>query len=139
MRAVLDTNVLAAGFVHPDPPPGQLLQAWRESRYELIASQHILVELARTFQQPYFSRHFTPAQQTNNLMLLATHAIITLITFEVTGVATHPEDDMIPAAAVSAAADYLVTGDAKLQSLGGYRGVTILSPRSFLKVLDSAA
>lgn len=135
MLVALDTNVLAAGFVHPDPPPGQLLQAWRERQYELVTSEYILAELARTFQQPYFRHHLTPAQQSNNLALVRTYATIVTITVEVHGAATHPEDDQILATAVSARADYLVTGDIKLQRLGGYQGVTILSPRAFLDIL----
>jgi predicted nucleic acid-binding protein len=54
----------------------------------------------------------------------------------VTGVASHPEDDPILATAVSASADYLVTGDRQLQRLGSYRGVSIVSPREFLDLLD---
>lgn len=135
MLVTLDTNVLAAGFVHPDPSPGQLLQAWRDREYELVTSEHILTELARTFQQPYFRRHLTSDQQSNNLALVRTHATIVAITVEVHGVATHPEDDQILATAASASADYLVTGDVKLQRLGGYQGVTIVSPRAFLDIL----
>jgi hypothetical protein len=44
-------------------------------------------------------------------------------------VATHPEDDLILATALSGAADYLITGDSKLQKLGTFQSVTILSPR----------
>ncbi len=50
--------------------------------------------------------------------------------------ATHPEDDLVLATAVSAAADYLVTGDKQLQRLGGYHGVAIVSPRDFLALLQ---
>lgn len=60
------------------------------------------------------------------------------ITVEVREVATHPEDDLILATAVSAHADYLVTGDRQLQALGIFRGVTIVSPRRFLAVLEAS-
>jgi hypothetical protein len=43
------------------------------------------------------------------------------------------------AAAVSADADYLVTGDRQLQRLGTYEGVRIVSPRDFLALLDADA
>jgi predicted nucleic acid-binding protein len=56
----------------------------------------------------------------------------TSIRHEVHGVATHSEDDLILATAVSAEADYLVMGDRKLQDLVTYEGVTIASPRQFL-------
>lgn len=71
--------------------------------------------------------------------LLRDEATITPITTIVQGVATHQEDDLILATAVSAGADYLVTGDQQLQALGSYRGVTILSTRAFLNVLTQSA
>jgi uncharacterized protein len=58
------------------------------------------------------------------------------LTVSVSGVATHPEDDMILATALSAQADYLVTGDRQLQALGEFRGVRIVSPRQFVMVLE---
>lgn len=58
------------------------------------------------------------------------------ITVEVHGVAAHPEDDLVLATALSGQADYLVTGDLKLQRLGTHQGVQILSPRAFLDVLE---
>jgi predicted nucleic acid-binding protein len=66
---------------------------------------------------------------------LRKRAIVSPITASVHGIATHPEDDMILATAVSGHADYLVTGDSKLERLGKYKSVTILSPRRFLETL----
>ncbi len=45
--AVVDTNVLASGFVShdPDSPPVQVVDAWREHLYSLVVSEHILDEL----------------------------------------------------------------------------------------------
>ena len=40
------------------------------------------------------------------------------------------------ATAVSAAADYLVTGDKQLQRLGGYQGVAIVTPRDVFTRLE---
>lgn len=55
----------------------------------------------------------------------------------VSGIATHPEDDLILATAVSGAVDYLVTGDKGLLAVGRHRGVTLLTARGFLEVLDA--
>ncbi len=67
--------------------------------------------------------------------LLRRHAAVTAIGTEVTKVATHKEDDLVLAAAVSAQADYLVTGDSQLQKLENFGGVAIVSPRRFLDIL----
>ena len=71
------------------------------------------------------------------ITLLPSAAIMTALTVEVAGVATHPEDDLILATAVASKATFLVTGDRKLRAVGNFQGVTILSPREFLTVLES--
>jgi uncharacterized protein len=63
---------------------------------------------------------------------------VTSLTAEVSGVATHPEDDLILAAAVAGGVSYLVTGDRKLQAVGTFQRISILSPRAFLARLARA-
>jgi putative PIN family toxin of toxin-antitoxin system len=138
IRAVLDTNVLApglAGFANPASTSGALLRAWRSDQFELVTSEPILDELARTLSRPYFRRRLSTEQVGAVLALLRSYASVTSITADVRGVATHPEDDRILATAVSGKADYLVTGDAQIQKLTSYEGVEIVSPASFIRVL----
>ncbi len=54
----------------------------------------------------------------------------------ITGVATHPEDDQILAAALDAEVDYLVTGDKKLLAIGTFQGIDLITPRAFLSILE---
>jgi predicted nucleic acid-binding protein len=54
----------------------------------------------------------------------------------VAGVATHPEDDLVLATALSAGADYLVTGDRRFRTrVPHYQGVTLVSPAEFLAII----
>ncbi len=135
MRVVLDTNVLASGFTSQAGTPGQILLLWTYGAFVLVVSEHILAELARTFEAPYFQRRLARAQATANITFLRHEATITPITATVHGVATHPEDDVIVATAMSGNAEYLVTGDKPLQNLGAYQGVILLSPFAFLDLL----
>jgi putative PIN family toxin of toxin-antitoxin system len=138
--AVLDTNVLAsgfAGFLIPVSKSGQILHHWRAGQFELLVSEHILTELANTFANPYFQKRLTAQQAAGTIALVRSEATITPITIAVQGVATHPEDDVVLATAVSGGADYLVTGDSKLQERGSYRGVIIISPAEFLEILNA--
>jgi uncharacterized protein len=138
IRAVLDTNVLASGFVGFDDArraPAGLLRLWRDKQFELVVSAEILMELLDTFQDPYFRRRLTPEQLAEAERLVREEATwATHIEF-LGGVATHPEDDLVLGAAVGAGVDCLVTGDVKLQRIGAYRGVRILSPRAFFDEL----
>ena len=135
---VLDTNVLASGFASGPPSiPATLIDAWRACKYTLVVSEHILAELSKTFARTYFRRRLSLNQVAADLALLRRQAIIMPVTVQVQGVATHPADDLVLATAISAKADYLVTGDANLQQLGSYESVTILSPREFLGLLTT--
>lgn len=133
--AVLDTNVLASGFVRPGPTPGQLLGAWRRGAYTLAVSEHIIAELTRTLGKTYFRRYIAEQQAAAIITLVRTEALVAPIPDEIHGVATHSEDDVILATAISAGAEHLVTGDTKLLQLGSFRGVAIVSARAFLDLL----
>ncbi len=85
------------------------MQRWIDGRFSLVTSAAVRDEVSRTLEKPYF---------------------------RVEGVATHPEDDRVLEAAVSAGVDYLVTGDRGLQRLGEYLGIPILDPRAFREILD---
>jgi uncharacterized protein len=140
IRAVLDTNVLASGFVEfakAERAPARLLRLWRDQRFALVMSAEILTELLNTFADPYFRRQLTTQQIHAAQLLLQKEAIWQPFTARISGAATHPEDDQILAAAVSAQAEYLVTGDKKLQQLGTYQGVRLISPRAFLDLLEA--
>lgn len=106
-------------------------------RFELCVSEAILVEFERTLGKPYFSQRLTPEEIAANLVLLNNEATVVPIARELRGVATHPEDDRILETAVTAVAEYLVTGDRQLQLLENFEGIRIVSPREFLDLLVS--
>lgn len=140
MRVVLDTNVLvsgAAGFLNPRSKPRKILQSWKANEFQLIISNPILLEVASTLQKPYFDHKLSTEQITSFLNLLKKEGNLIRITTSVSGVATHPEDDLILATAMSGKADYLVTGDKPLRkAVPLYKGVKLVTPDEFLKVLE---
>jgi len=136
--AVVDANVLVSGFVRRNPASAavRVIDAWRAGLFTLALSDDIIAEVERTLREPYFSLRLAPKRIADDLALLRSEAIRTTATAQVHGVATHPEDDLVLAAAVSARADYLVTGDTKLLVLGTYQDVRIVGPRAFLDALE---
>lgn len=137
--AVLDTNVLASGFigeVKPDSTPGELVRRWRAKLFSLVVSGHILAELSDTFTDPYFINRLSAAAIAEALDVLTLDAVIQEITVSVSGVASHAEDDAVLATALSAKSNYLVTGDKRLLERAAIDDVLRVSPRQFLEVLD---
>ncbi len=135
IRAVLDANALVSGFPASTGTLAEIVDRWRTGEFRLVVSQHILDEVGRAWTKPYWQTRFDPNQAERALALLRRRAEVIPITAQFTGVATHSEDDLVLATAVSASADYLATGDKQLQQIGSYEGVKILSPRAFLTIL----
>lgn len=137
ISAVLDTNVLASGTVSSMNAPGQILNAWRAGHFMLMTSEHIINELEHVFQKPYFQKYINNDQIGSFIDLLRNEALVIPITVKIHDVTTHPEDDLTLATAVSAKANYSVTGDQPLlHKIGNaYQGVTLLTPSDFLKQL----
>ena len=136
IRATLDTNVLASGAIATSGTIARLIDAAFSGRFLLIASEPIITELKRTLTRPYFVARLPPHWTIEGYVAsLETVGQIIPITAPVHGIATHPEDDLVLATAVSGDADYLVTGDKGLLGVGSYEGVTIVTPGAFLEVL----
>jgi putative PIN family toxin of toxin-antitoxin system len=136
MRAVLDTNVLASGLLSRTSTPGRILELWTFDRFELLISLPILDEIERTLNKPYFRERLSRGQIIAALELLQREAHVISISTTVHGAATHPEDDLILATAVSGNSDFLVTGDAQLLRLGEFQQVVICSSSAFLALLE---
>ena len=139
IRAVLDTNTIVSRTIVIHGIPYRILRAARAQRFTLVTSQAIINEVLRVLSRDRVRRKYGLTAADIELVrhFLENDAVLTTLMTEVHGVATHPEDDLILATAASGGADYLVTGDRQLQNLGTYQGITILSPRAFLEVLQA--
>lgn len=140
--AVLDTNVLAsavAGEAVFESTPGELLRRWRNGRYELFLSDHILTEFTRTMTKPYYRARLTSDQIDRAVRAFRKRGHFVTISVALAGVATHPADDIVLATAVSAGVPFLVSGDRGLLAIDIYQGVRIVTPKSFLDILDREA
>jgi uncharacterized protein len=135
IRAVLDANVLAPAFTNPTATAGRLIALWQAGGFELVVSEHVIAELRRTYADPYYASRVTSQQVEAAIDLLRTEAIVTPLSIPVSGVASHPEDDLVLATGLSASADFLGTRDKQLLKLGNYLGLRIVSPGELLPIL----
>ena len=131
-RVTLDANVLAPGFTSHGSASAQLIDLWRSDVFDLVLSEHVLQELARTLTDRYFAARLPRDDAAAVITLLSANAIVTELIVEVRGVATHPEDDAVLATALSGQATILCTRDKQLLRLRAYQGVAILSPGELL-------
>lgn len=99
-----------------------------------MSSEHVLDEVERALERPYFAKRVSAADRRAYVALLRREALVVTVRTKIRGVATHPEDDAVLAAALDGGAGFLITGDRALRNLGTFRGITIVSPRDFLVI-----
>lgn len=134
-KAVLDTNVLATGIVSfnkQDNVAGEILRLWYKKHFSLVTSEPLIQEVLRTLRKRYFEKHVNSQRASRLAAILRYQSILTPLTDVVEGIATHPEDDVVLATALSGGARYIVTGDEKLQKLKKFKQIGILNPNQFL-------
>lgn len=139
IRAVLDSNVLAAAIPARTGMFSDLIERWLRQEFRLIVSAHILDEVARAWSKPYWQARLTPGEPGVYIDGIRLGADLIALTQPVTGIASHPEDDPILATALSGEAAFIVTGDKELLRMREFQGIEIVTPREFLTRLDEAS
>lgn len=130
MKVVCDTNVLIAALV-ADGLCRDIVKR-RLPRLDLVTSKGLLVELEETLRRkfrvdprniPFLSAYRERVQLVKPAKLKRP-------------VCRDPDDDLVIATAIAAAADCILTGDEDLLVLERYEGIAIVSPRAFVEALD---
>lgn len=135
---IFDVNIIISALITPRGLVKSLLAAWQQGRFDLLISPEMLGTLVQKLTRSRLTESYHVADRDiiNFLGVVLNEARFvvppTAARLVVTG---DPEDDGVLATAVLGHADYLVTGDRRLQRLGEYQGVKIVTARSFLEIL----
>lgn len=132
IRVTLDTNVLGPGLIGETGAAARLTRLWSDGAFVLVVSDHILAELERSYTDPYFAARVPSERAAALVNVVRNNATVVELSAEVQGVATHPEDDLVLATAISGEASVLCTRDKQLLKLRTFEGIEILSPGEFL-------
>jgi putative PIN family toxin of toxin-antitoxin system len=114
LRLVLDTNVLVSGIAYPVSIPGRIVGAWRRGAIEVVLSRYILDEVARVLPRLNHRLEWDPGDFAEFIDILAIE--VELVEPEDLGTAAAGDASDVPVlgTALSAKADYLITGDEDL-------------------------
>jgi putative PIN family toxin of toxin-antitoxin system len=139
VRIVIDTNVLVSRYLNPGGTPARLFDRWEDGAFEIAVSNAILDEYERALNYPRVREHhgLTTAEVHRSMERLRSFAVVVAPTETLLVVDRDPADNRFLECAVAAHADYVVTGDNDLLSLGAYAGIQILNRAAFLAVLNA--
>ena len=117
-------------------PPGEIVRAWRDSRFEIVSSVEQLTEIARVLSYPRIRKILkwdrVGIEGFLKQIYLRTE-MVNIIGIDAM-VPRDPKDSAILATLIAANADYLITGDADLLALR--ERYAILTPVEFAKRID---
>jgi putative PIN family toxin of toxin-antitoxin system len=128
VKAVFDTNVLIAAFLTEGLCSGLLLRA-RKQAFNLVLCDDII----REFEDILIKKFKLASTDISEILSIVSEAASEIIhkLGPIPNICRDPNDDMIIACAIDAAADYIVTGDEDLLILKNYKDIVIINPRNF--------
>ncbi|MBN2466736.1 MAG: putative toxin-antitoxin system toxin component, PIN family [Deltaproteobacteria bacterium] len=129
MKIILDTNVFISGIFFTGPP-SQILNAWQDSRLQILLSQEIINEYQRVAES--LSAEFPTIDILPIIELMTIHGqLIDTEGFDVS-VCDDPDDNKFMECAIAGNSEMIISGDKHLLRVSGYRGITVLKPREFV-------
>ena len=131
-RVVLDTNVLISALLFRGGL-SKIVGLWQQGKITPLISKETFNELMTVLEYPKF------ALTQEEIDLIIKHEIlpyfeIVEVVKDVKGVCRDPEDDKFISCAISASADYIVSGDKDLIDLRQHKSIKIVKVFDFLKM-----
>ncbi len=130
MRVVVDTNVLISG-VFFGGKPGQILDAWKKRKIELVMSTRILVEYVDVLHR--IAAKYPKVDVSRIITLITSFGLIIEARDLEEPVCADPDDDKFIAAALESSSKVIITGDTHLLDVSGYLGIEMIQPAVFIE------
>ena len=131
-RVVLDSNILVSALLFQAELAG-IVDLWKKGRIIPVLSKETFTEFKAVLEYPKFSLTQQEIKVIIEEEVLPYFEVIE-VTDNIKGICRDVDDDKFIACAVSASADFIVTGDKDLLDLGKYKSVKIISASVLLKM-----
>ena len=135
VKIVLDTNILISSLLFKGELAGGV-DLWKKGKIIPIFSRDTFDEFKTVLEYPKFSLTAQEMKVIIEEEVLPFFEVIE-VADKIKGVCRDADDDKFIACAVSASADFIVTGDRDLLDIGRYKSVRILSVSEFLRMFKS--
>ena len=133
VRVVVDTNVLVSALVGHGRP--RALVSLLLEEHTILSSTELLAELSDVLSREKFTT--VRRSQVNEFLTILTSKVVIVKTKSIPKiVAQDPDDDVVLAVASGAEAQYVISGDRHLLSLGRFEGISIISVGQMLGILQ---
>ncbi|HWR59336.1 MAG TPA: putative toxin-antitoxin system toxin component, PIN family [Thermodesulfovibrionales bacterium] len=131
-KVVLDTNILVSALLFKGDL-SKIVDLWKEGRIIPVVSGETFEEFRSVLEYPKFSLTGKEIKTIIEDEVLPFFETVDMA-HDAKGACRDPEDDKFLACALSASADYIVSGDKDLCDMGRYKSIRIMEAADFLKM-----
>ena len=135
VKVVIDTNVLVSAVISKDSSPADVVRLAILGEIENYTSEDTLAEVERILNSEKVLQRIRREHKDDIIRIYRLISIKVSPKIRVNVIERDPSDNKFLEAALEAKADFIITGDHHLLELREFRGVKILSPSDFLKLL----
>ena len=132
LKVVLDTNILVSALLFRGEL-SRMVDLWKTGRLIPVISKETFRELKAVFEYPKFHLTKDEIRTIIEEEVLPFFEVVE-VAEEVSGICNDPDDDKFLSCAVSASADFVVSGDKHLCELHIYKSVRIIKPADLMKL-----
>jgi len=133
MRAIIDTNVFVSGIFWEGNFCSQIIDKWKNKKFELVSSMDILEEFVETLRNFKIQVPDDMIEEWRNLII--ENSIIVAPTIKLNVIKDDLDDNKFLEAGISGNADLIISQDKHLLKLKEYQGIKIVSPEEALLLL----
>jgi putative PIN family toxin of toxin-antitoxin system len=139
MRVVLDANIYFSALISDKGNPAAIINSWLSGEFDILISQPILDELLRVTSYERIQNKYRKVKETRLEFaeLIAKQGTWIEPVKTLSAVTRDKSDNVYLECAVEGEAQYIVSGDEHLLELGEYQGIIVLSPASFVILLQT--
>lgn len=131
-KITADTNILISSFACVSAVTVKIIDLAEEGLCEMAVSEEIILEFQRVA-----GVKFGWDEEKNRAIEDVLKRLCRVVSprERIKAVKQDPDDNMILECAVEAGSDYIITGDRHLLCMHEYRGIKIISPAEFIRLM----
>lgn len=130
-KVVLDTNVIVSALLFKGKL-SVIVNLWKEGRINPVLSKETFKELIKVLAYPKFSLTKDEIRKLVEEEIVPYFELISSTT-AVKNVCQDPDDDKFLSCALSASADFVVSGDKDLNKIKQYKNIKIVTPQKLFQ------
>ncbi|MBU1198545.1 MAG: putative toxin-antitoxin system toxin component, PIN family [Nanoarchaeota archaeon] len=133
MRVIIDTNVFVSGIFWKGNFCSQIIDKWRNRKFDLITSMEILDEFVKTLKNFKIKIPYDMITEWKNLII--ENSIIVESTIKINVVKDDPDDNKFLEAGITGKVDFIISQDKHLLKLKKYQEIKVITPEEAVLLL----